>query len=240
MPRLVLLSIVLVALALGASRWVAFGNSAWTSVGPSLESRSYSVLTPTSRIPIHAFRTTWDRLDLVVGESRSAEAWRRGSKARVAINGGYFDEGMRPLGLRVAGGKRTSKLREANWGVFYIRQGRAQIKHTRDYQPSRHTQVALQCGPRLVVDGKTTDLKPQWARRSGIGIDRNGRVILAVADGEMSFQQWAEQWASPEGLNCKDALNLDGGGSTQLAFGSSGKELSVSGLWSVPDALIMK
>lgn len=191
-----------------------------------------------SLVTITAIRADARRVHVATGALLDAGAWARRTQARAVVNGGYFDERNRPLGLRVASGQRTNRLKKADWGVFAIRDGRAQIKHTRDYRPSRRTREAMQCGPRLVVAGKTTDLKPQWARRSGVGIDARGRVILAVSDGELSFDEWAKIWASPQGLGCVDALNLDGGGSTQAW--TPNPQMRVAGAWPVPDVLIVK
>ncbi len=76
-------------------------------------------------------------------------------------------------------------------------------------------------------------------RRTGVGVDRSGRVVLAVSDGELSLDEWAKIWASPSGLNCSDALNMDGGPSTQLAAKGAG-ELNIEGGWPVPDVLAFK
>ena len=98
----------------------------------------------------------------------------------------------------------------------------------------------MQCGPRLVVNGKTTDLKSQWGRRTGVGIEASGKVIIAVSDGELSFDDWANIWASKNGLNCRDALNMDGGGSTQMWVNSKTNPVNVRAAWSVPDAIVVR
>ena len=130
-------------------------------------------------------------------------------------------------------------MRRADWGVFWIKNGVAHLSHTRDFSSSIRPDEAIQCGPRLVVNGTPTKLKPQWARRTGVGIDRSGRVVIAVSDGDLSLEEWAKLWASPSGLNCSDALNMDGGPSTQLAVAGQ-KALSVEGGWPVPDVLAFK
>ncbi len=70
--------------------------------------------------------------------------------------------------------------------------------------------------------------------------------MFAVADGEMSFRAWAALWAARGGLNCRNALNLDGGGSTQLSLRPphsatpSAQRLEIGGAWPVPDALVIQ
>jgi uncharacterized protein YigE (DUF2233 family) len=190
---------------------------------------------------VTAIRVAPNRIRVVGGTTLDAAGWRARTRALAVINGGYFDANGRSLGLRISLNKRTSNLHPADWGVFYIKGDAARIVHTSAYKALRDagktTRVleAIQCGPRLVVNGKPTRLKPQWARRSGIGIDRSGQVILAVADGELSFAAWQRLWASRNGLDCPNALNLDGGGSTQLSLGGKHPR-QVGGAWAVPDA----
>src|SRR5216110_2039562 len=59
---------------------------------------------------------------------RTAAALREETGAAVAVNGGFFDEDWRPLGLRIAGGKTVVGLRpRVDWGVLLLRGGRARI-----------------------------------------------------------------------------------------------------------------
>ncbi len=214
----------------------ARGGEAWKSRGAGLESRVFEW----QGVQIHAFRAPASRIDVATGDYLEAPQWRARKKARVAINGGYFDGNGHSMGLRVSQKRQTSPLRRADWGVFWIQKGRARINHTRDYPSKIRPDEALQCGPRLVVAGRVTDLLPQSSRRSGVGIDARGRVVLAVADGPLSLEAWAQAWAKSDGLGCRDALNLDGGPSSQLAFvGKNGAE-DVAGGWPVPDALVIR
>ena len=214
----------------------ARGDTPWTQRGNGLESRTFSW----RGVQVTAFRASPARVEVASGATLDVSDWRRKKRARVAINGGYFDEAGRPLGLRVSAGKRSSRLRSANWGVFWIQTGRAHLAHTRDFPATTRASQAMQCGPRLVVNGKATDLKPQWSRRSGIGIDRRGRVVLAVADGQLALEDWAQVFASNDGLGCRDALNLDGGPSTQISYSASKMRGEIAGGWPVPDAIVIR
>jgi uncharacterized protein YigE (DUF2233 family) len=238
--RRLLFFVVLVALGY-STFWQlqASGDDGWQRLENGLELRTVQRRSGLSTITVTAVRAPSHRVHLAIGSTLYAKEWQRRTKAKAVVNGGYFGEDGRPLGLRIANNKRRNSLRKSDWGVFYIRQGKAAIAHTRDYVGSPHTQEAVQCGPRLVVNGRTTDLKPQWARRTGIGIDRSGRVVLAVSDGELAFDDWAKVWADRAGLNCPNALNLDGGGSTQMVVASKRHPVNVGGLWPVPDALVI-
>lgn len=219
-----------------ASALRARGDSTWVSRGGGLESRGFSW----RGVRIHAFRAPASHVEVASGAYLDAAKWLKREKARVAINGGYFDGRGRPMGLRVSQGRQSSPLRRADQGVFWTEKGRARITHVRDYDRRSAPIEALQCGPRLVVAGKTTDLKPQSSRRSGVGIDGRGRVVLAVADGALSLRDWARVWAARDGLGCRDALNLDGGPSTQIAFNSTKNWTNIEGGWPVPDALVIR
>jgi uncharacterized protein YigE (DUF2233 family) len=220
--------------SVGAIR--ARGDVSWSPAGKGIESRTFSW----GGARIHAFRAAPSQIKLASGDYLDASQWLKRAKAHVVINGGYFDGSGHAMGLRVSEGKRTMRLRRADWGVFWIKNGRARIAHTRDYDTSTKPDEAIQCGPRLVVAGKTTDLKPQWDRRTGLGIDRRGRVVLAVAEGQISLDDWAKAFAAPNGLGCRDALNLDGGGSTQIAYSCGSQKGSISGSWPIPDAVVIR
>ena len=234
--------IVLAALAIwGVNQFRARGDAGWQKLDNGLEVRQIQRRSGLSTFTITAVRAPAARVSVVGGDVLRVPQWAAKTGAVAAINGGYFDDKSAPIGLRVESGQRTNAFySKANWGVFTVRDGRATIVHTRDYQPSPRTRQALQCGPRLVVDSQVTDLKPQWARRSGIGVDARNRVILAVCDGALSFDDWAKIWASAGGLGCRDALNLDGGPSTQLTVRSKTRPIAVRGGWPVPDAIILK
>lgn len=170
-----------------------------------------------------AFELDLTRIELTVVEAR--EQGRPTSvvadlgpaaKALFAVNGGYFDERGRPLGLLVSRGKSLNRLRRTDWGVLSVdAQGRAALVHTRDYRPKATPEFAVQAGPRLVVDGEILKLKAQWDRRTAIGITTDpSRVVIIVTRTAVSLDALAHLFKDE--LGCPFALNLDGGSSTQL------------------------
>ena len=232
----------LAALAIwGVMQLRARGDAGWQTLDNGLEMRVIQQRSGLSTTTITAVRAPAARVGVANGAILRAPAWATKMGAQVVVNGGYFDDKSQPIGLRIGDGKRAHAFyARANWGVFYIRDGVAAISHTRDYKPSPRTQQAMQCGPRLVVGGKTTDLKPQSGRRTGVGIDARGRVVIAVSDGALTFQEWAQLWADSDALGCRDALNLDGGGSTQMTVNSRSHPIAVRGAWPVPDAIVVR
>lgn len=177
-------------------------------------------------------------------EARSAatvEVLRREAGARVAVNGTFFDEKLRPLGLQISEGTMRAPLRAADWGVLFVdADGRAGLVHTRDFEASETIDFAVQCGPRVVIDGEPPGLVPQVARRTGACVLTPDSVALFVVDAPVSAPALADWLAASRdrgGLGCRDALLLDGGPSTQLDDAASASHPTVGGGWPVPNAV---
>jgi len=224
----------------GVPRYVQPRARAWQVVAPGVEMR----VLKTEHGSVTALRAAPNRIR-IVGGGRSAERldvaqWRRRAGALAAVNGGFFDDKDRAIGLRIARGRKVSPLHRGDWGVFYVLDNRARIRHTRDFKMNEDIAEAVQCGPRLVVDGRVVKLKDQWARRTALGIQRDGRVILAVANDAWSLRDWAALWLSPNGLNCPSALGLDGGPSTQLSIQTKARVLEIGGYGTVADAVAIQ
>jgi len=163
--------------------------------------------------------------------------------AQCGTNGGFFDENHRALGLQVSGGKRLTPFRRTDGGVFVVDEAGARVIHSLKFDPSREARFAIQCMPRLVVDGKPLRLKPQSAHRTAIGVDRTGRVILVVTSGQpFRADHFARLLASDGkdgGLECREALNLDGGGSSQMFLRAGGVRCDVPGSDKVASAVVV-
>jgi uncharacterized protein YigE (DUF2233 family) len=70
----------------------------------------------------------------------------------------------------------------------------------------------------LVIDGR---LHPRFDRastslkaRNGVGVRADGKVMFAISQGEVSFDAFARLFR--DGLNCPNALFLDGGSASSL------------------------
>ena len=158
-------------------------------------------------------------------------------RARFALNGSYFN--MRRLvphtffsiGHRIVGQTPATELGRSN-GVLALRGRRG---HRMEILPYDSTQVetyrrryfaALASGPVLVRDGEVPEFPSGDSfyqmrhPRSFIGWDGRGEVCLVVVDGR--FKGQADGMSIPELaavarlLGLKEAINLDGGGSSTL------------------------
>jgi hypothetical protein len=153
-----------------------------------------------------------------------------------AINASYFAEDLTPIGTLIVDGQRICPRHvPGEWGLFLVRNSKPELIKDTGAIPPGVTQ-ALQCKPRLVVAGSLPSFKPQpAARRSAVAIDAAGRVLFVVTDGRLTLEEWAA--CLRDGLGCADALNLDGGPSTQL-IATGKKPLTVPGGWPVPTFLV--
>jgi uncharacterized protein YigE (DUF2233 family) len=188
-----------------------------------LQRFSASVVVPGPRRPLTAARAR-------------AEA---GPQTVLAINGGFFDTAGASLGLRIVNGKIIQKLRpRVDWGVLLLLEGAASLIHSREYVADDADLGAIQVGPRLVVAGQVTQLKPQSARRTAIAVDRSGRFLtIAVTRVRVEATVLAEKLAR---LGAWSALMFDGGPSTQLSFAVGTRAIEIAGGYGVPDLLLLR
>ncbi len=138
----------------------------------------------------------------------------------VALNGGYFDVDSSPMGLMVHGGQELNPMRKADWGVFWLdHKGQGHLHHRRKFRwPAWDDKVdfAVECGPRVRVGGEAIQVRPGTARRTLVGVRRDGDLIVAVFPARVGLRT-AGEWLH-ERWEVVDLLNLDGGSSTQLGL----------------------
>jgi uncharacterized protein YigE (DUF2233 family) len=206
----------------------------WRTLEPGLEYESR----PTFSAHIFRIDPKKFRVDLLLardfgGTALTADSYRRRSGAVLAINGGFFDAGFRSLGLLHRRGQTLQPLREVSWGVFAVSAQGTRILSRTDWNPAG-VETALQVGPRLVVDGAVQKFKEaEPSRRSGVCLTPEGKLEIAVAEKPILLSEWAAFLQK----DCPNALNLDGGGSTQISAKVSDWSLTVEGLTTVPNAL---
>ncbi len=169
------------------------------------------------------------RQDLVRLDVADHEGLRRTSlvaeraQALAAINGGFYDTKTgAPVGLlRIDGALRNpANARQGSLGLD--EKGRVLLM-PRPAGDWPDTIDALGAGPMLLRKGEILDHGERQRQtrhpRSAIGCTAEGRVLLLTVDGRteqaagMSFEELAEVLLA---LGCRDALNLDGGGSSTL------------------------
>ena len=217
--------------------------ASWATLAPGAE----HLHVDDGNVDLLRFDLTRFRADVAVpgaGGPMTAAELRRESGAALVVNGGFFDTDGRSLGLRVASGRQIIKLRAVvDWGVLVIRDGRADIVHSRDFAAAAAASppmtAAIQVGPRILVDGKPPPLKPQAARRTAVALDPSGRYLtVVVARARIEAGALARLL---ERLGFHRALMLDGGPSTQLSTKlGAAFTLDIAGGYAVPDLLLIR
>ena len=163
-----------------------------------------------------------------------------------AVNGGYFDPKSEPMGYQRDAIRVVSHdLRTAGLfgGVFVVGPRGADLLGREDFVASAYS-FALQCGPRLIFRGekvKGIHADPP-ARRTGMGVDRQGRIFLYATGLTARFtfaqtQAWLNGPVAQGGLEPSGVLNLDGGSSTQFSVNTPSLKEDVPGWARVPVAV---
>ena len=179
-------------------------------------------------------------------KSATAKSFAEKSGALAAINANYFDERGRPLAYLKTSDREINRALSKHplyTGVFAVIDGHPAVLHRDEFSPAQASE-ALQSGPLLLNRGALVETMRglgRYARRTVIGTDKEGRIIIAVTDavlGGLSFVELQELFSNPKWqLDTPELLNLDGGGSTQLYFKSGRLEESVPGTSEVPVAI---
>lgn len=221
----------------------------WSSLEAGLEHRKVS-FTPASGDGVgvvHFFRIDprrW-KLRLITAhrfnrDSATIKFLAQEGRARLAVNGGFFGTDFKPLGLRISDGVLQNPVRRISWwGIFAIVLGKPQLFSVRDYAPAAPPEFAVQSGPRLVVGGSIpSTLKEGLDQRSGIGVTAEGLIVLAVTENAwLTTTEFAQWMRSSEGGGCTNALNLDGGHSSQLYYSGRYGEISIENASTIVDAI---
>jgi hypothetical protein len=194
----------------------------------------------------HAFRIDLEEAELRLVPAGDLPAARRTVEqiaapfpAVVAVNASFFDTEGRAMGLAVDNGRVMASGRQRGWGALVIDGTAARIVLGADIEDPRAHGLVVQGIPRLLVAGRVLQLKPQIAERTAVCAE--GHVVVLVVSTRTEATAFARFLAdAPEkgGLGCWDALNLDGGPSTQLVAKLPALALSLPGGWGVPNALV--
>lgn len=232
------LAVALGVLVAGPAR--AEEADAWTPLGAGVEHRPLA----DGAVAGHAFRFRPAEVVLRMvpapGGSAAVSAFAPDGEG-IATNASFFDEHGRTMGLAVDHGRSLGGPRIARWAGFVIERGTPRIVPGSALGDGAGADLVVQGLPRLVVAGAVPRLKPQRARRTAVCV-AGERVVLLVATARVETAELARFLAAPPargGLGCQDALNLDGGSSTQLVARWGGFAARVDGASGVPNALIV-
>lgn len=229
---------------------VSLAQTQWQKLQDGLDYTNITVNNAGGKI--HAFRIDLNhyKISLVRAKDYGRESnniinFALDGNGLIAINGGFFDPFHNALGLRIQDGKLLTPLRPISWwGVFYIINGtHPYISSQKGFSLNPSMSFAIQSGPRLVVDGKVPHLKDSYASRGALGIDKQGRVIIAITENIAmtpdAFANTLQASSQKNGLACYNALNLDGGSSSQLYAHINQFNLMIPSFSNVTDAVVV-
>lgn len=221
----------------------------WNGLADGLSYATYSFsISEKERTSIHAFQIDPKkfRMDVVTAADEklgdTAEELAKRDKALIVINGGFFTPEHTSIGLIVKNGRTINPIHNTSWwSLFAIIDGKPQILRPSQFRSPEGVQMALQVGPRLVIDGNIPKLKENVATRSAVGITRDGMITIAITSGhgismgELARRMALSRWQG--GLECIDAMALDGGSSSQMYARIGDFEFSQPGLAKITNGL---
>jgi len=182
---------------------------------------------------------------LSVGLEVKAKDVRQASMKRNAIagiNANYFDPEGNPLGLVISNGHLLHSLQRGGnviTGVFAIIDNLPIIIHRDAFSRFKNVQEAIEAGPRLIADRRPLKVESYEAsRRSAVAVTSDHRIIFAATKNRLpgaTLKELQDILLEPL-FQITEALNLDGGGSSQLYVSGfpAGRSTWVSGGDPVP------
>ncbi len=226
----------------------AYADDQWRSLSPGIEYQNLEVgvLTPWSQVHVFRIDLTKNQLEWVSAKSlglknATAVQFAKKSHALLSINGGFFDQDYNPLGLRINHKKIENPLKGISWwGIFFLQNNKAGITSLTHFKDKKDIEFAVQSGPRLLVNGKIPALKNGKDDRSALGITADGKVILLVTSNAPMTTRELAHLMKTYPLSCRNAINLDGGSSSQLHAHIDSLKLDVHGFSNVSDAIVVK
>ena len=217
----------------------------WQQISPGIEYQDLSPIYIKDWSHIHVFKIDLNKqkFQLVLRKQveltfPSIAQYAQYHKAPLSFNGGFFDKKQQPLGLRVSNYQKLNSYKHISWwSVFYIQNQKAHITHQSHFHLPEHTEFAVQAGPRLIESGKIPSLKAGYAERTALCILPNQEVAVVITQYfPMTLNQLARILIDKP-LQCQQAINLDGGSSTQFFAKFSNFYLHMPGLSSVSDVI---
>jgi uncharacterized protein YigE (DUF2233 family) len=215
-------------------------STKWETVKPDIEYRTIRCIGDPDKVDLHLVRVDarkWKLDTLVKGNGTYARTVARDKDALFAVNANFFDKSRRPLGIIVRSGEVVQKPRSTSWQSIFLvsKSGRPRIVLPDKWNQHRRTAwMAVQAGPRLVAEGHTVKLKPNYsAPRVGVCIQWDRDLIFFATPTTQKFHvtemaKIARRKENQGGLACRDAMLFDGGHSVNFFIGGE-EQVSITG-----------
>jgi hypothetical protein len=222
----------------------------WQTLSPGLEIRRLEV----AEKPFLVLRVDLERISLKVHydpqNPQTVTGWQAAlPDALVVANAGFFEPDNTTSGLLILDGVAvgesfdpTARYLEHS-GMLTIHGEQAEIHLLADCLSSKCTQAeqGVQGLPVLIHDSLPVDfsLPEREARRTVVGIDGDGNLLLIVADEQGITLGELRDALLATNLEMVSALNLDGGPSTGMAVVVEGNTIQVDSVSEVSSVLAL-
>lgn len=215
----------------------------WQNLQTGLDYTKINVVYSGTPVNIHALKVNLTQLQVkpIHTPAKSyVKSMAISHDALVVINANFFDPAGKPLGLLVADQTELNPFKNISWwSVLCLKNNSAQIFHSSVYQKDQ-CDNAIQAGPRLVVQGAVPKLKENISKKSAVGLNTKGEFFIIVTENILPISLFAEVLRVKEsegGFELADALNLDGGSSTQIYVNTANFTLDIPNFVQVPVGL---
>lgn len=225
-------------------------HDSWSDPAPGVRYLHRITSTPTH---VHVVRADLSAPGVRVIATPHAERWATVADfaathgVEVAINGGFWSTLQTPRGLAAGEGRVWPAVTpDPDFGTLAVDgEGRASVHLPEDPPALDDLHEALSGRPVLVVDGVPYEGATEFptaadrAPRTAAGVSRDGRILwLVVVDGRqrdsrgMSLRELSELFVE---LGADRAINLDGGGSSEMFVRHAGGVVSTPsrGRWEI-------
>lgn len=198
-----------------------------------------------SKATLHVFKVDPQKYEFKALLAKNKSAFVREisseNQALLTVNANFFDPQSKPLGLVMNNNKVLNAAKSISWwGLFKILDDKASILHSSEYQKDMKADLAIQAGPRLVIKGNVPQLKTETSPKTAIGISKEGFIFIMISLDSLEIRSLAKHIRLPVsrgGLGIENALNLDGGSSSQAYAKIDNFELDLPSFVKVPVAL---
>lgn len=223
------------------------GNG-WDTIAAGIDLRNTTIPTAVGNVDAVVLRVEPEEAEIRVHYAPGGAAWvsewhSRLSEAHIVINGGFFYPDRTTLGLLITDGKPHGVSFLDHGGMLTVGQGDVAIRSlaAKPYVAGEAIEQAIQGRPLLVEpDGSAAAfaLSNEPSRRTAVGMDAAGRLIIVVVDyGALSLYELRDWMVLSPDPEFAIAFNLDGGGSTGLSISSGEYTLLLDSFSTVPSVL---
>ncbi len=160
------------------------------------------------------------------------------------VNASFFDARGRIIGLVVSNGRRITGAESKKRAYFMVLRNRKQpVIFSSNLEKTRLkiVQEAVRGYPLIMNNGivhpgvfNNTKRNSRISRRTVVGKLLNGNICFLLTDTIIAGLSLKELPIVLGGLGSRDALNLDGGGSTQALFSHKGFNIEINGKEKIP------